>query len=114
MKKLTFVTAASIAALLAATPAIADTPYADAPAKSSATLTNTQETSTKNLEKTRSVESNTTESSKNSMSTDVIKASLLPNDPSVPPAPISVDKRMTASGMIGKPVYNQQNERVAT
>lgn len=29
-------------------------------------------------------------------------------------APVTIDKRMTAEGIIGKPVYNQQNDKVAT
>lgn len=34
--------------------------------------------------------------------------------PNIRPLPPSIDQRMTAQGIIGKPVYNQQNERVAT
>lgn len=128
MKKHNLMMAVSIAALLAAAPVMAQS-YTDSSSNASAPAADQDKTLTgeakseakevkgdvkKGWEKTKDAVANTTESAKTAMSTDVVKASLLPTDADATPAPISIDKRMTADGMIGKPVYNQKNERVAT
>lgn len=106
MKKNHLMAAASILALLAASPALADS-------YSGSTGSNTVSGQTPAaLEKTDAPAIQTEQAS--AASSDVVKASLLPQAPGMRPAAISVDRRMTADGMIGKPVYNQQNERVAT
>lgn len=131
MKRKNLLVAVSIAALLAATPALADSysttsdgsaPSAAQPDRQDRGVTGevkkgwekTKDAVSNTTEKTKEAISNTTESAKSAMSQDVVKASLLPPDASATPAPIAIDKRMTAKGMIGKPVYNQKNERVAT
>jgi sporulation protein YlmC with PRC-barrel domain len=100
MKKLHLLAAASLVALLAASPVLADS-------YSRATNSDTNTTGQASSDMMAPERSSTA-------SSDVVKASLLPQDPGMRPSAISVDKRMTAEGMIGKPVYNQQNERVAT
>ena len=118
MKKFVFMMAVSIAALLAAGPALADSATAEKHESVKQEVkegwTETKQAVSKKTEEAKQAITNTTENAKEAMSSDVVKASLLPADASAAPAPISIDKRMTAGGMIGKPVYNQKNERVAT
>lgn len=116
MKKSNLMMAASIVALMAAAPAMAQS-YTSTDTSSPAVST-TQKATTKvksSWNHSKEAVSNTMTNTKTAMSShDVVKAALLPENPGAAASPISIDKRMTAAGMIGKPVYNQKNERVAT
>jgi sporulation protein YlmC with PRC-barrel domain len=104
MKKTHLWAAASIVALLAASPALAES-YSGSANGNLNTVTGQAPADKPDM---------TAPERSSTATSDVVKASLLPQDPGMRPAAISIDKRMTAEGMIGKPVYNQQNERVAT
>ncbi|MEZ0223966.1 MAG: PRC-barrel domain-containing protein [Alphaproteobacteria bacterium] len=108
MKKFPLMAAASIVALLAASPVIAESYSAGSGTEAITTPAPAAP------EKADSSSMSSPPERASTAASDVVKASLLPQDPGMRPAAISVDKRMTAEGMIGKPVYNQQNERVAT
>ncbi len=100
--------AVSMAALLAAAPALAQS-YSD---NSNTTMSGKM---SREWNSGKQAASNTMSNTRTTMSShDVVKAALLPKEAGAAAAPVSIDKRMTAAGMIGKPVYNQKNERVAT
>jgi sporulation protein YlmC with PRC-barrel domain len=110
MKTNNLLMAVSVIALLGAAPAMAQS-YSSTTNTQSNTISGKMD---QGWNSTKQAVSNTMTSTKSTMSRDVVKADLLPNQPGATATPVSIDKRMTAAGIIGKPVYNQKNERVAT
>jgi len=123
MKNIRVLTAVSLVALLAAAPALAEnmTTYDEG----GKTVSKTYDATPKGTSASDEIKQGW-ESAKDNVSNavsnagdkvektaDNVKASMMNDDPKIKAAPVTLDKRMTANGMIGKPVYNQQNEKVA-
>jgi uncharacterized protein YrrD len=129
MKTVKMLTAASVVALMAAAPALADQAVqADTRTGASYTAPNANNPDTPDMptvtkkdikngwNKTKNAVTNTADKAGDAISDTArkIKAAVLNNDPTVKAAPVVIDASMTASGMIGKPVYDEQHKKIAT
>jgi sporulation protein YlmC with PRC-barrel domain len=131
MKKMHYMTAVSLAALIAAAPALA----ADNNAETDKPLTqemkegwqDTKDSASSISGKAAEKAGDMKDAASNAMKDDdkdksakaddkdIIEVSVLDlNASNAAAAEVRVDERMTADGIIGKPVYNEKNERVAT
>ncbi len=118
MSKANFITAVSLVALLGAAPAFAATTTTYD--KDGSVVTSSHDTSLKqdmkeDWQKTKAAVARTADKADAKMDAagDKLKAMMVSDDAKTKNAPITLDKRMTAEGIIGKPVYNQQNDKVA-
>ena len=118
MSKANFMTAVSLVALLGAAPAFAATTTTYD--KDGSVVTSSHDTSLKqdmkeDWQKTKAAVARTADKADAKMDAagDKLKAMMVSDDAKTKNAPITLDKRMTAEGIIGKPVYNQQNDKVA-
>ena len=130
--KLKFITAVSAAALLMSTPAFAldssaqteTVPKMEGAVRvDGAADTNAPsavDTATENIkegwQETKDTVKNAADRTGNAIEGTYrkIKAFMLDENPKIRPLNVTINENMTADGMIGKPVYNEDHERIAT
>ncbi|HYD18608.1 MAG TPA: PRC-barrel domain-containing protein [Patescibacteria group bacterium] len=123
MKKLTLLGAVSALALLVAAPAMAETAKEmnkeynqeesyGSRGKDSGSIVDRNQNNTEVKEDISDATAKASASMRNTA--DEIKASLIDEDVKVKASPVTIKSATTADGIIGKPVVNQANDRIAT